>query len=369
MNFKPTYDASFNTFAVSTKITDENLRLANAVQLKVILYLYRHSVVGNVVSTQEIAQAINRDTEEIEDALYFWEERGVVERADGVSTNVAEQSKVKSTGTAENPQSVDTEAAQPKTENKAGNIAAEKADAKAQKTVSEIPIVMPSHEQVALRITECSDFRLLFAEAQSKLGKTIGYDGQSVLIMLHDSYGLPIEVILMLIEYAKSKGKTGYSYISKLGKSWAEKEIDTLEAAESYIERQSGVDSLWSEFRSLSMVKNAQPTTKQRRFFEKWKSDFGYGADMIYCAYEVSIEQTEKMSVEYMDKVLKSWNDKKIRTPEDVEKEHESWEKSKEKKQSKIGKGSENKANADSESYSISKYVQRSIAPKYKKNN
>lgn len=371
MNFKPTYDASFNTFAVSTKITDENLRLANAVQLKVILYLYRHGVVGNVVSTEEIAQAINRDAEEVEDALYFWEERGVVERADGVSINVAEQSKVKSTGTAENPQSVAIEPAQPKIENKAsGDISGEKTNTKAHKTVSEIPIVMPSHEQVALRITECADFRLLFAEAQSKLGKTIGYDGQSVLIMLHDSYGLPIEVILMLIEYAKSKGKTGYSYISKLGKSWAEKEIDTLEAAESYIERQSGVDSLWSEFRSLSMVKNANPTTKQRRFFEKWKSDFGFGADMIYCAYEVSIEQTEKMSVEYMDKVLKSWNDKKIRTPEDVEKEHESWEKSKEKKQDKSDKSSSgSKEGSDGESYNISKYVQRSIAPKYKKNN
>lgn len=357
MEFKISGGACENMFAVSAKITDESLRLASAVQLKVILYLFRHGIAGNVVTRQEIAQAINRDLEEVTDALIFWQERGVTERVDGEFTfekaHSEEQKKV--------PQ---VEVQKPLNVSLPEKPAEEKP--KNEKKVAEIPIVMPSHEQVAARCTECAEFRALFAEAQSKLGKTIGYDGQAVLIMLHDSYGLPIEVILMLIEYAKSKGRTGYSYISKLGKTWAEKEIDTLEAAESYIERQSGVDALWSQFRSLSLVKNAQPTTKQRRFFETWKNVYGFDAEMIYCAYEISIEQTEKMSVEYMDKVLKSWSERGIKTPDDVKKDNENWARSKGKKKAETrdGVAEENRKS----SYDLSDFEKRSIGLKYKKN-
>lgn len=348
MEFKISSAACENMFAVSAKVTDESLRLASGVQLKVILYLFRHGIAGNTVAAEEIAQAIGRDLEEITDALIFWQERGVAQRTDRKAET--QQPKVQAVAVSQ------PEPALPKT------VQQEK---KSEKKVAEIPIVMPSHEQVAARCTECADFRLLFAEAQSKLGKTIGYDGQAVLIMLHDSYGLPIEVILMLIEYAKSKGRTGYSYISKLGKSWAEKEIDTLEAAESYIERQSGVDELWSQFRSMSLVKNAQPTTKQRRFFETWKNAYGFDAQMIYCAYEISIEQTEKMSVEYMDKVLKSWSERGIRTPDDVKKDNENWAKSKGKKKSEP-RGSAQESGKSS--YDLTDFEKRSIGLKYKKN-
>lgn len=341
-------------FAVSAKVTDESLRLASTVQLKVILYLFRHGIAGNVVAADEIAGAIGRDLEEVTDALIFWQERGVTERIDGkAKTEIAQPQTQKDLAVSYKQ----TEITLPKKVQQ---------ESKSEKKVAEIPIVMPSHEQVAARCTECADFRLLFAEAQSKLGKTIGYDGQAVLIMLHDSYGLPIEVILMLIEYAKSKGRTGYSYISKLGKSWAEKEIDTLEAAESYIERQSGVDELWSQFRSLSLVKNAQPTTKQRRFFETWKTAYGFDAEMIYCAYEISIEQTEKMSVEYMDKVLKSWSERGIKTPDDVKRDNESWARSKSKNKESAKKPALKESNKSS--YDLTDFEKRSIGLKYKKN-
>ena len=41
-----------------------------------------------------------------------------------------------------------------------------------------------------------------------KLGRTIGTGDQSSLILLHDYYGLPIEVILCICEYAGTKGKS-----------------------------------------------------------------------------------------------------------------------------------------------------------------
>ena len=102
-----------------------------------------------------------------------------------------------------------------------------------EKTVlAPIPLSKPTSDQIACRLMEEPALRLLYAEAQQKLGRTIGYDGQSTLLMIHDQYGLPVEVILMILEYAASQGKTSMAYIAKMGRDWGEREIDTLEKAE-----------------------------------------------------------------------------------------------------------------------------------------
>ena len=83
--------------------------------------------------------------------------------------------------------------------------------------------------QIAKRGSESAEIAFLFNEAQKKLGRTIGYDSQSSLLMIHDAYGLPVEVILMLIDYCVSIGKTGVNYITSTAKNWGEKEIDSID--------------------------------------------------------------------------------------------------------------------------------------------
>lgn len=329
-------------FSLPSSIVDENICLASAVQLKAILYLFRRSALGESVTCAQIAKAIRYDEEDVADAMIFWLEKGLVIKADDDFASAftkevsGSQNNNPPTGLPLNP---------PKEQPK--------------KIVADIPVSKPSHEQVAIRLEECAEFRELFAEAQTKLGKTIGYDGQSTLIMLHDSYGLPIEVILMLIEYSKNIGKTGYSNLASLGRKWAENDIDTLEAAESYIEEQTGVDALWNEFRKLTGAKNLFPTTKQRRFFSAWKGSYGFDVEMIYLAYERSIENTEKMSLPYMEKVLKSWYEKGIKTPVDVEAQDKKWAEQK--------KPSKTKAEKDAPSYDLDAYAKSSVHLKYKK--
>ena len=104
----------------------------------------------------------------------------------------------------------------------------------------------PTSDQIACRLMEEPALRLLYAEAQQKLGRTIGYDGQSTLLMIHDQYGLPVEVILMILEYAASQGKTSMAYIAKMGRDWGEREIDTLEKAEEQLTRLRTGQSLWN---------------------------------------------------------------------------------------------------------------------------
>lgn len=344
MDYKINPEAYGDVFVLPKAVVNENLRLTGAVGLKALLYLYCNSPSGDT-SCEAIAKALGADRGDVADAMVFWLERGLVLK-DG-----------------EQPRPVMTaEAKEPKKEEAAALKAEEKAPAK---RVAELPISRPSHEQIAIRCGECEELRLLFSEAQNILGKTIGYEGQSILIMLYDSYGLPAEVILMLLEYAFSKGKTGYKYIASVGKEWSEKEIDTIERAGEYINAQNEADALWRQFCEQTGVKNPKPTAKQRRFLNSWSKEFSFSCEMICLAYEICVDNTGKMNLEYMNKVLKSWHDKGVKSPSDAQKEQERWNESKFGKAQKKTEKKKQEVFSNNASYDIDKYEKDLVALRY----
>lgn len=299
MEFKINPNIYSEIFVVPQSVVKDNIRLASAIHLKVLLCVLSNKV--EELTIEKIAEAINKDTDDVVDALEFWRDRGILIKDGEAPTEKKETAEPKPEPKIE---------PKPKLE---------------KKQVPDIPIARPTHEQIAIRCQECKEFRELFNEAQMKLGKTIGYEGQSTLIMLHDHYDLPIEVILMLLEYAKSKGKTGYKFIASVGKEWSEKEIDSLESAEEYIKDQGSNDVLWQEFKTYTGAKNRNPTAKQKKFLTQWSKEMGFSVEMIILAYEISIDNTGKLSMEYMNKVLQAWHSKKIKTPEQAEKDRKEW--------------------------------------------
>ncbi len=318
MNYKINPLAFTGIFAVPDVVVDENLRLASAIQLRTLLYMLRHNSDG-LCSLSDISKATGHNEEDISDALIFWEERGLLVKDGSAPTPpVTAESFVQKVAPAAAP----TPFASPEPVVQASP---------STKRVEEIPVVKPNHEQVAARLQESEELRLLFAEAQNILGKTVGYDGQSTLIMMHDSYGLPVEVILMAIEYNKAKGKTGFAAISKTGREWSELEIDSIEGAIEYIESHNIVDETWHKLRAMTEITNKNPTQKQKRFLTAWTKEYGYDADMIFFAYEESVDNTGKASFEYMDKVLANWYKNSVRTPQDIQREKLKWQQQKSK--------------------------------------
>lgn len=355
MEFKIDPQAMENVFVVPWQIVDKHIILASGTQLRVLLYIYRHGMTGKTFTCKQIAEALTRvEVEEVEDAVIYWREHGVLMQAGDERKKVSSEKAIEPTVSESAAEKENTEEAKKIERLKKEDI----------NGLPKIPITKPSHEQVAARVQECEQFKLLFDEAQKKLGRTVGYDGQSTLIMLHDSYGLPMEVILMLLEYATAKGQNGYSSISNIGKIWAEKEIFTIESAEEYIKQQTGVDLLWKELCRLIGKKEMNPTTKQRRFLTAWSAEYGYGIDIIYMASEIAIDNTEKFSPEYIDKILKGWHDNGVKTPEEAEKLRKNFT---EKKKSKKKSETKNKSGGDS-SYDLDEFAKRSVGLKYKAN-
>lgn len=346
MNYKINPLAFTGIFAVPDVVVDENLRLASAIHLKTLLYMLRHSARTDV-TVSEISKAICYDEAEVCDALIFWEQRGLVVKNGSLPVSPVTAESFQNEPTVKAPVKAPV------------NTVTE------TKRVEEIPVVKPNLEQVAARLQESEELRLLFAEAQNILGKTVGYDGQSTLIMMHDSYGLPVEVILMAIEYNKAKGKTGFASISKTGREWSELEIDSIEAAVEYIEAHNIVDETWHKLMSMTEFTNRNPTQKQKRFLTAWTKEYGYNADMIYFAYEESIDRTGKANFEYMDKVMSNWHKNGVRTPQDIQREKIKWQQQKSKQSASKNATKKSPGERREPTFDVSEFTKKAVGIKY----
>lgn len=276
------------SFSVPVAVTDKHLKLAGAAQIKVLLWLLRHAAENPTMD--ELCKALNMKSADAADAMQYWIECGIV-LADGKA---------------------------PEVQNEPEYAAPAKTNAPVEIT-AEIGFVRPTAEQILKRTKESAEIQFMFNEAQKKLGRTIGYDGQSTLLMIHDSYGLPVEVLLMLIEYCVSIGKNSIAYISKAAKTWSEKEIDSIEKADEQIHTLRRCDGTWKKLCELTGISTPRPTASQSSYLSRWTNELKFDIDMIYLAYEEMANHTDKISFPYINKVLQNWYDSNLKSPADVE--------------------------------------------------
>ncbi len=282
------------SFAVPCEVVDNHIRLAGSVQLKVLLWLMRHS--ADEKNIEDMSKDIGVSSPDCLDALTYWTEMGILVKGSVIVNDIPT-----------------VETIEAKTEAKTNEtVIAEK------KPLPQIEAVKPTVEQIVARGDESEEIRFLFNEAQMRMGKTIGHDGQAVLLMMHDAYGLPVEVIVTIIEYCVSVGKTSTAYIAKIGKDWGEREIDTLEKADEMISELKTADKVWKDFSTRTGISTPRATSAQMKYLNCWIKEYQFNMDMIYLAYEESANNIQKISFPYMDKVLKNWFAEGLKTQADV---------------------------------------------------
>ncbi len=273
-------------FFVPKAIVDEHLAYVTGQQLKVLLYVLRHT--GEDLEVGDLAGGLAMSAADVSDALQYWFTTGVLVR-DGEAESAAK------TPSANGPQPYRRKSA-----NGAGGTTPQPAE---PKQLLDVPDIVPTYETVAARL--------------ALMGKTIGYDTQAKFIMMHDTYGLPPEVILTIVDYSVKKGK-GIGYMCKVGKNWAEEGVTTLEDANEKLEKIANTDRAWAEFTGLFSKDPPKATDNRLAFVRKWRFTFGQSSELIYYAYETMVEAIDKVNFNYMDKILTRWNEEGLRTPQDV---------------------------------------------------
>ena len=153
------------------------------------------------------------------------------------------------------------------------------------------------------------------------LGKTLSSADTELLYSFHDYYGLPIEVILVLIEYYVSKGKRSMKYIEKEAGKWACAGVDSIDKAKAHIEKREEFLSFTARIRTVLGIQERRLTTRELSYIHNWQSEFNMSPDMVKAAYELTVNQTGKLSFAYMNKILESWAKSNIHAPGDIHKQ------------------------------------------------
>lgn len=278
-------------FGVPTAVVDQYIKLATPSQIKVLLYLLRHQCA--VIQTAQIAQALSINEELVEEAVLFWGQTDLFTAAPSMNAEAVQ------------PAAAPVSPAVPE---KSTPVAA------AQRSSSEVNLT-PS--EIAGELQKNTGLMELFRMAEQLIGEPLTHMQQRALLWQFEYLSIPGDIILTVLSYCYSIGKGSIAYEEKLMYSWWNQGLTTMQQINDAIKKDQSSRSYHGLVaRTLDM--NRPPTAKQREYFDRWQT-MQLPIDLIRYAYEKTIEQTDKLSLPYMSKILETWSAAGHQTREDVD--------------------------------------------------
>ncbi len=262
----------FNAAALTSS---EAFTEASREELRVLLALIASS--GRVESDDELAKAASVSRGRASASLVFWEDSGVIAECDGIPTITEEfEERVElgklNTGTA----------------------------VSAAKSVRD--------NELAALISECATLMQRPALNTEEI---------KIINALYTEYALDEEYIITLAAYINDKGKLTATRLGTEAEKLVKRGIDTAEKLMEYIEEKASESSDEWEFRHLLGIYNRTLTKSEQDYVKKWYGDFGYSEDIIGEAYDITVRNTGKLSLPYMDTLLTSWQESECKTLEE----------------------------------------------------
>ena len=269
-------EALFSTFPLPCAAVDKHIKLANELQLKVLLCAMRSLTEG--IETEKIAALLSKPESDVDDALLFWQQSEIL-------LNNTPQEK---------------------------------------KAPTEKPIVKknarPTREDVANRGLEDPKVRFLMQEAQLMLGHNLKSNEASVILWLYDDQGMDISVIMLLLQYAVNEKRSNISFIENTAVYWQKKGVETVSDAEAIIAETARMKTSWHIIEGIFGIERRNPSTKELELSDLWLNKRKHSRELLKFAYDTCIDSISKLSIPYIAKLLEKWHADGYKTPDDVKK-------------------------------------------------
>lgn len=170
-----------------------------------------------------------------------------------------------------------------------------------------------------------TDFRSLYGEVQSLMGRTLNTEELKILLGFVRYLGLSGEVISMLVCYCKERARQKGSLrnpslrtIEKEAYVWAEQGIDTMEEAAAFIQAQNMRRSQLGEIMRAMDIRGRNLTPGEEKYARQW-IEMGFSPDAIAIAYDRTRTNTGNMSWPYMNRIITRWHEAGLHTPEQIQ--------------------------------------------------
>ena len=181
-----------------------------------------------------------------------------------------------------------------------------------------------SEQDVLEAMDQDNSFRGLYGEVQRLLGRSLNTEELKILLGFVRYLGMTPELVSVLVCYCKERARQRGSLrnpslrtIEKEAYAWAERGIDSVEAAAAFIQAQNVRNSRLHRLMNILQIRGRSLTAAEERYAQSWL-DMGTDEEMISMAYERTCLNTGGLNWAYMNKILQRWHEQGFHTAEDV---------------------------------------------------
>ena len=168
---------------------------------------------------------------------------------------------------------------------------------------------------------KASAFSALADEVERRLGKKLTANDLKTLYTLYDHLALPVEVIFLLVNWCVEEMERKYgpsrkpflSQIRKEGFIWSRKGIDTVDAAESYLQSLTRLRSRGAQVLRLLDIPPRPLVEREKKYIAEWDR-MGFDDETIREAYERTVVKKQSLDWNYMNGILRRWHEKGLHT-------------------------------------------------------
>lgn len=299
MDYRINLGAWGSVFAVPSELVDKHLRLAGVVPLKVMLYILRNGSQG--ITTELLSSELGYSADIIDEAVNYWVECGLVCSGSELTVPAANARQIPA-------QPAETPSAAQKTSPGTETRPARKKSERMRYSYGECVDMISSDESLGQ----------MLGVLEGIMSKQLNHSEISAYVTLVRWYGMPTECVAIIAEHCKSIGKSSAAYVESMTIGLAEKEINTIDKVHAHLERAAAARKAWNKVRALLEIPERMPTAKESEISMRWVEEYGTGDELIKLAYELCVNKKGKLSLSYMDGIIKNWRLKGITTADEA---------------------------------------------------
>ena len=247
--------------------------------IKIYLLMLKHNISGEFgVSSSILASSLNLLESDIMNALNYWNDQGVVK-----FTQI----------------------------DKMGNFNVEFLD------LVDEP-AKPEKQVDLLEALGSENTKGMLKDIEMLLARPLSPNEMSTYLNWQKESGFSSELILILMEYCISKGKSDSRYIEKVALSWYDLKITTIDQAQNLIKK---TEDKWVNIRKVLTylgITNTDIMKPQQDLIEKWLLIYKFPNEIILKACDICFERLNRADFKYIDGILTNWNKNDIKTLEDI---------------------------------------------------
>lgn len=158
----------------------------------------------------------------------------------------------------------------------------------------------------------------LISECTALLGKTdLTPKELKQVVSLVSDYGVCPEYILTYATYLCDKGGFTVNRLFCDIKRLSSDGVLSVEELSAYLSELEKRKGMYSEFRKLLGIYDRSLSKTEEGYINRWYVEFGYGLPVISEAYDITVLNTNKGQLKYMDALLTDWFSSGCKTAED----------------------------------------------------